>query len=731
MAKFKPYKLLESQLGSLPIKEGQLILTTDTKKLFCDISADDRIGISSDLIADLSVDGRIITYTRLDGTTGTITTQDSNTTYEVVTTLADGLMSIADKQKLDGIEAGAQKNTITGVKGSSENTYRTGNVNITKANIGLENVENKNSATIRGEITSDNVTTALGYTPLNSNLKGANSGLAELDENGKIPSSQLPSYVDDVSEYDTKANFPTTGEAGKIYVDLSTNLTYRWSGSAYAEISPSIALGTTSSTAFRGDYGNTAYTHATAKGSAFAAGLYKITTNAQGHVTAATAVAKTDITNLGIPAQDTTYSAATEAKDGLMSSTDKAIVDNLYARIAGYAVTGGTTSAYTASIDGVELTHGTTIVLRFNANNAANATLNLNGLGAKPIYYKGTAVGASRCPANAVMMLVYDTTQVTTGAWHTIYSYDANSTYSNAGLGTGYGTCTTAAATVAKVVSLSSYALSTGGIVSVNFTYAVPANATMNINNKGAKAIHYRGSAITGGIIETGDTATFIYDGSKYHLIAIDKKIVDATTSVSGLMSSTDKTKLDTITAGTTAPKANGTATVGTSTAYAREDHIHPLQTTVSGNAGTATKLQTARKIILSGAVTGEGSFDGSDNVTITTTIAEQGGAIFAKTSANVTTIEEIPENTDYTIPIPYTVGNNSLDVYYMGEKLIKDYNYIEIGTAGEQSTTIQLYNWEMNVPANRTFEFVVWGDVIDFESAANALLDEINGEVV
>lgn len=78
---------------------------------------------------------------------------------------------------------------------------------------------------------------------------------------GTISSSNLPSYVDDVLEYTTKANFPKEGEKGKIYVDVTTNLTYRWSGTAYVEISPSLALGTTSATAYRGDYGNTAYQH--------------------------------------------------------------------------------------------------------------------------------------------------------------------------------------------------------------------------------------------------------------------------------------------------------------------------------------------------------------------------------------------------------------------------------------------------------------------------------------
>ena len=96
---------------------------------------------------------------------------------------------------------------------------------------------------------------------LQISLKGANSGLAELDQNGKVPQSQLPSYVDDVLEYADQAHFPSTGETGKIYVALDTNRTYRWSGTTYTEISPSLALGETSSTAYRGDRGATAYTH--------------------------------------------------------------------------------------------------------------------------------------------------------------------------------------------------------------------------------------------------------------------------------------------------------------------------------------------------------------------------------------------------------------------------------------------------------------------------------------
>ena len=83
---------------------------------------------------------------------------------------------------------------------------------------------------------------------------------------GTIPQENLPSYVDDVLEYSSRSAFPRTGETGKIYVDTTTNLTYRWGGSSYVEISPSLALGETSSTAFRGDRGKIAYDHSQATG---------------------------------------------------------------------------------------------------------------------------------------------------------------------------------------------------------------------------------------------------------------------------------------------------------------------------------------------------------------------------------------------------------------------------------------------------------------------------------
>lgn len=148
---------------------------------------------------------------------------------------------------------------------------------VTKAQVGLGNVNNtadrdktvKLAGNVTGTVAVANggtgATSATGALTnlgaMAANLKGKANGVAELDSNGHVPSSQLPSYVDDVLEYGSKSKFPTTGETGKIYVDTSTNLTYRWSGTAYIEVSQSLALGETSATAYRGDRGKIAYDH--------------------------------------------------------------------------------------------------------------------------------------------------------------------------------------------------------------------------------------------------------------------------------------------------------------------------------------------------------------------------------------------------------------------------------------------------------------------------------------
>ena len=158
------------------------------------------------------------------------------------------------------------------------------------------------------------------------NSKGAPNGLASLNESGIIPSAQLPSYVDDVIEVDTFNNLPDTGESGKIYIVQDTNLTYRWSGTAYVEISKSLALGETSSTAYPGDKGKAT----TDKLNRIPDKLITDTVN----VNQSTTEAVLNFTTYRQKAQQTgrntlTITSATTSQAGVMSATDKVKVDKI------------------------------------------------------------------------------------------------------------------------------------------------------------------------------------------------------------------------------------------------------------------------------------------------------------------------------------------------------------------------------------------------------------------
>lgn len=267
---------------------------------------------------------------------------------------SDGNLTDSGKKASD-FAAASHNHAIGNINGGTANRvaiYGTGGVlavsPITTTKLGyLTDVTSNIQAQLNGKAASDHNHNGV-YAPADHNHdtvyekkanRGVAGGYAPLESDGKIASSYLPSYVDDVIEgylsggkfYKESAHTTViTGESGKIYVDLSTEKTYRWSGSAFVEISASLALGTTASTAFAGDKGQTAYEHSqsthartdatkTAKSSTNgnvlinnvetvvythpsytnrASGLYKITVDALGHVSAATAVTGSDITGL-------------------------------------------------------------------------------------------------------------------------------------------------------------------------------------------------------------------------------------------------------------------------------------------------------------------------------------------------------------------------------------------------------------------------------------------------
>ena len=233
----------------------------------------------------------------------------------------------------------------------------------------------------------------------------------------------------------------------------------------------------------------------------------------------------------------------------------------------GICTTAANTAAKEVTIGSTfELMSGATMIVTFqNAITVAGATIAVTHTpldaseavteAAKPIYYRGAALGANLIKAGMMVLMRYNGTQ-----WDIISNIEDLNDYlqvnaqnfSNAqkqqartninaqekvtdlsALGNGIGTCATAASTTEKAVTLQGYELNKNGFVAVSFDYAVPAASTMNINSKGAKAIYHKGAAIQADVIKAGDTAIFGYDGTNYVLVSSSSSDVSGTITVS------------------------------------------------------------------------------------------------------------------------------------------------------------------------------------------------------
>lgn len=235
--------------------------------------------------------------------------------------------------------------------------------------------------------------------------------VATLDSNGKVPPSQLPSYVDDVIEgylyndvmyKDAEHTTVIPGAVSTIYVDISTNKTYRWAGAEaavkYVEISQSLALGETSSTAYRGDRGKTAYDHS------------QVTSGNPHNVTAS---------DVGLGNVDNTADASKSVASAATLTTARTIDGVSFDGSAniyhfGTCSTAAATTQKEVSCTGFTLATGAWIAVAFaNTNTGATSslTLKVGSTTAKPIKYRNANLPeAGTLAANRVYMFVYDGT---------------------------------------------------------------------------------------------------------------------------------------------------------------------------------------------------------------------------------------------------------------------------------------------------------------------------------
>lgn len=511
---------------------------------------------------------------------------------------------------------------VTGVKGNSESSYRIGNINITKANIGLGNVDNtadstknvlsatklsaKRTISLTGDVTGSVSTDFSGnasiaatvgndsHTHSNSTITGLDaskitSGIISIDRLPKGALDYIKKVKDDEARFALTKEDVQKGDSVKVMSGSNAGQMYY----------------VADDTKLDSEEGYEEYTAGTA----------------------------TSVPWSGITGKPSTFTPSTHTHTKAQITDFPGALPNPSALILQF--NGTSQTAYTGAnaltlnitpdaIGAAVKSHGTHVSFSTDLPEAAGTAS------------VGTATTVSRSNH------IHPAQTTITGNAGSATKLASTRYIDGVGFnGTGnishYGTCSTAAATVEKVVSLTGFSLVSGAKVYVKFTVTnTAASPTLNVNGTGAKAIYYRGSAIGTGYLAANRTYAFIYNGTQYELIGDINTDTNTDTKVTNTLNNTAKAYIT----GTTSASTNTGTQVFDNGVYLDTVAGQLVATTFkgnltgnvtgnvsgssgscTGNAKTATTLATSRSFsIIGGATAGAISFNGAGNVALNVT---------------------------------------------------------------------------------------------------------------